>query len=37
MLALHGDDVRFDFDMLIWKDALTETETPWHQVSGLTD
>ena len=35
--VLLGDDVRFDFDMLIWKDALTETETPWHQVSGLTD
>ena len=31
--VLLGDDVRFDFDMLIWKDALTKTETPWHQVS----
>lgn len=28
---LLGDDTAFDFDMLIYKDAQTETETPWHQ------
>lgn len=36
------DDISFDFDMLIWKDPRTETETPWHQdeaywPSGMTD
>lgn len=29
--ALLGDDMRFDFDMLIYKDAHTATNTPWHQ------
>ncbi len=29
--ALLGKDFSFDFDMLIYKDANTETETPWHQ------
>ena len=29
--ALLGKDMAFDFDMLIFKDANTETETPWHQ------
>ena len=40
--ALLGEDMAFDFDMLIFKDANTETETPWHQdeaywPAGLTD
>ena len=29
--ALLGEDMVFDFDMLIFKDADTKTETPWHQ------
>ena len=29
---LMGDDTAFDFDMLIYKDPNTNTETPWHQV-----
>jgi hypothetical protein len=40
--ALVGVDAAFDFDMLIWKEARTETETPWHQdeaywPEGMTD
>ena len=40
--ALLGEDMAFDFDMLIFKDANTETETPWHQdeaywPAGMTD
>ena len=40
--ALLGEDMRFDFDMLIYKDAQTNTETPWHQdeaywPSGIED
>ena len=39
---LAGDDVAFDFDMLIYKHPHTDTETPWHQdeaywPSGMTD
>eukprot|EP00756_Hemistasia_phaeocysticola_P048054 Hpha_TRINITY_DN22497_c0_g1::TRINITY_DN22497_c0_g1_i1::g.95157::m.95157 len=39
---LHGHDMGFDFDMLIFKDAKTDTETPWHQdeaywPAGMTD
>ena len=26
---LLGEDLSFDFDMLIWKDPFTKTETPW--------
>ena len=26
-----GDEISFDFDMLIYKPALSATETPWHQ------
>ena len=29
--AVMGDEAAFDFDMLIWKEAHTDTETPWHQ------
>lgn len=28
---LMGQDTAFDFDMLIYKDPNTNTETPWHQ------
>lgn len=40
--ALLGDDTAFDFDMTIWKNPHTATETPWHQdeaywPSGMTD
>ena len=28
--GLLGDDMEFDFDMLITKEAHTKTETPWH-------
>ena len=28
---LMGSDMSFDFDMLIYKDPQTRTETPWHQ------
>ena len=28
---LLGNDFAFDFDMLIYKDGMTDTETPWHQ------
>jgi hypothetical protein len=28
---LMGRDMSFDFDMLIYKDPQTRTETPWHQ------
>ena len=28
--ALLGDDMAFDFDMLITKEGKTLTETPWH-------
>ena len=39
---LLGDDTVFDFDMLIYKEANSMTETPWHQdeaywPSGMTD
>lgn len=39
---LYGDDMAFDFDMLIYKDPKTYTETPWHQDAaywpeGMTD
>eukprot|EP00501_MAST-03F_sp_TOSAG23-6_P001607 GSMAST32.ASY1.ANO1.1674.1 assembled CDS len=39
---LVGIDAAFDFDMLIWKNARTITETPWHQdeaywPKGMTD
>ena len=29
--GLLGEDMEFDFDMLITKEANTKTETPWHQ------
>ena len=40
--AVMGDEAAFDFDMLIWKEAHTDTETPWHQdiaywPAGMTD
>jgi len=28
---LMGEGTAFDFDMLIYKDPYTKTETPWHQ------
>ena len=28
---LLGDDMEFDFDMLISKEAGSQVETPWHQ------
>ena len=31
MKALFGDEMEFDFDMLINKAPHTNTETPWHQ------
>jgi len=31
---LMGDDISFDFDMLIYKDGSTLTDTPWHQDEG---
>eukprot|EP00939_MAST-03C_sp_MAST-3C-sp1_P005151 g5151.t1 len=39
---LIGKDASFDFDMLIYKEPKTETETPWHQdeaywPSGIED
>ena len=39
---LLGDDLSFDFDMLIFKEPNTATETPWHQdeaywPDGMTD
>ena len=30
MKGLLGEDMAFDFDMLITKEGRTETETPWH-------
>lgn len=40
--ALLGEDIAFDFDMMIWKEGNTKVETPWHQdaaywPSGMTD
>lgn len=40
--AIIGQESAFDFDMLIWKDPHTDTETPWHQDAaywpeGMTD
>jgi len=40
--SLLGQDTAFDFDMLIYKDPHTATETPWHQdeaywPSGMSD
>jgi len=32
--ALLGDDVEFDFDMMIYKAPHTDTEVPWHQDQG---
>ena len=29
--SLLGEDMEFDFDMLISKEAGSEVETPWHQ------
>jgi hypothetical protein len=31
---LLGDDASFDFDMLIYKAAQTDTAVPWHQDAG---
>ena len=29
--ACLGEDTAFDFDMTIWKNAQSQTDTPWHQ------
>jgi len=31
---LLGNDIEFDFDMLIYKAPFTNTDTPWHQDEG---
>lgn len=33
--ALLGDDMVFDFDMMIYKAPHINTSTPWHSDEGL--
>ena len=33
-LLAKSNDFAFDFDMMIWKNPHTDTETPWHQDEG---